>query len=159
MHEPASASAVDPCTSGAGAGQADTAAGISPAISPRRSKRHSRQLPLRWDCQQANQLAAARPGPRCGTARHRRRPDRRQRGHGPVHLPGHRRLAERRQAAGHHLAQGRDLPRQDHGTYRKDGTNEADHCLDWRSAYLLPYIRNLASFVNSEQQWQLNAVK
>jgi Family of unknown function (DUF6444) len=45
------------------------------------------------------------------------------------------------------------------GTYRKDGANEADRCLDWRSTYLLPYIRNLASFVNVEQQWQLNAVK
>jgi len=37
--------------------------------------------------------------------------------------------------------------------------NEAGHCLDCRSTYLLPYIRNLASFVNVEQQWQLNAVK
>jgi hypothetical protein len=41
----------------------------------------------------------------------------------------------------------------------RTGQNEADHCLDWRSTYLLPYIRNLASFVNVEQQWQLNAVK
>ena len=41
----------------------------------------------------------------------------------------------------------------------RTGRNEADHCLDWRSTYLLPYIRNLASFVNVEQQWQLNAVK
>ena len=41
----------------------------------------------------------------------------------------------------------------------RTGQNEADHCLDWRSTHLLPYIRNLASFVNVEHQWQLNAVK